>query len=126
MNQDNIVAVVSIAVFVVIVVIFVLKRMKLRRARSWPKEIGKVDATTLKLESTGNNQSKWVAVVSYSYNVQGSAFTGALRRQFLMKGSAEKWVGKYTTGAALTIRYDPANAKDSVLFDDDQSGVGPA
>jgi hypothetical protein len=80
----------------------------------------------VKLESTGNNQSKWIAVVQYSYSVQGAAFTGALRRQFLLKGSAEKWVGKYTTALSLTIRYDPANPRDSALFDDDQSGVGPA
>lgn len=126
MNQNNIVLAISVVVLLAIVVFWVLKRMKLRRARSWPKEMGKVDATTLKLESTGNNQSKWVAVVQYSYSVHGMAFTGALRRQFLLKGSAEKWIGKYTTGLPLIVRYDPANVKDSALFDDDQSGVGPA
>ena len=126
MNQNNIVFVISVAVLAAIVVFWVLKRMKLRRARSWPKEVGKVDATSLKLVSTGNNQSQWAAAVQYSYTVQGAAYSGALRRQFLLKGSAEKWVGKYTTGLPLTIRYDPANSKDSVVFDDDQSSAGAA
>jgi len=126
MNQNNIVLGISIVVLAAIVAFWVLKRMKLRRARSWPKETGKVDATTLKLESTGNNRSACVAVVQYSYSVQGAAFAGALRRQFLLKGSAEKWIGKYTTGLPLTVRNDAANAKDSVLFDDDQSGPGAA
>ncbi len=126
MDQNNIVLAISFVVLAAIVVFWALKRMKLRRARSWPKELGNVDATTLKLESTGNNQSKWFAVVQYSYSLQGASYTGALRRQFVLKGSAEKWVGKYTAGAAVTVRYDPANAKDSVLFDEDQTGAGTA
>ena len=124
MNQNNIVLAISLVVLAVIAVFWVLKRMKLRRALSWPKEVGKVDATTLKIESTGNNQSAWVAVVQYSYSIQGATHNGALRRQFLLKGSAEKWIGNYTTGLPLTVRYDPAHAKDSVVFDEDQSGTG--
>ncbi len=123
MNQNSIVFAISIIVLAAFVVFWVLKRMKLRRARSWPKEVGEVDATTLKLESKGNNQSAWGASVQYSYSVQGAAYAGALRRQFLLKGSAEKWIGKYTTGAAVTVRYDPAKASDSVVFDDDQSSA---
>jgi hypothetical protein len=123
MNQNNVVLAISVVVLAAVVVVWVLRRMKLRRARSWPKEVGKVDATTLKLESIGNNQSNWFAVVQYSYGIQGTAYTGTLRRQFLLKGSAEKWIGIYSAGAAVTVRYDPANSRDSVLFDDDQSSA---
>jgi hypothetical protein len=126
MNQNNIVLAISIAVLAVFVVFWVLKRMKLRRARTWPTEAGRVDSTSLTLETTGNNQRAWVAIVKYSYSVQGAAYTGALRRQFLMKNSADKWIGRYTAGLPLAVRYDPRNAKDSVLFDKEQSVAGVA
>ena len=76
------------------------------------------------METTGNNQHAWVAVVKYSYKVQGTPYTGGLRRQFVLQKSAEKWMGKFTTGAQLTVRYDPNNAKDSAIFEDEQSGAG--
>ncbi len=126
MNQNLIVLTISIAVLAVIAALWARKRRKLKQARSWPIEAGRVDSTSLTMESTGNNQNAWVAVVKYSYTVQGAGFTGKLRKQFVLKGSADKWVGKYITGAPLTVRHDPNNAKDSVVFEDEQSGIGPA
>jgi hypothetical protein len=41
----------------------------------------------------------------------------------MLKGRAEKWTDKFTTGLPLRIRYNPANPKDSVLFEDEQLGM---
>jgi Protein of unknown function (DUF3592) len=126
MNQNNIILAISITFLAVVAVLWVLKRMKLRRARAWPTVAGQVDSTTLNMQTTGNNQKAWVAVVTYSYAVEGATYTGGLRRQFLLKNSADKWIGRYKNGLPLTVRYDPSKAKDSVLFEKEQSGVGAA
>jgi hypothetical protein len=67
--------------------------------------------------------SSYVASVNYSYAVQGEYYSGVLRHNFVLEGRAEKWTGKFTTGLALQIRCNPANPKDSVLFEDEQMGM---
>lgn len=125
-NQQNIVLAISIAVLAVGATLFVLKRIKLRRARSWPTEAGRVESTSVTLETSGsppNMSSAHVARLTYSYSAQGAHYSGVLRRQFVLKGSADKWIGKYASGAPLSIRYNPNNAKDSVLFENENAGA---
>jgi len=125
-NQQNIILAVSIVVLLAAAVIFVLTRLRLRRARTWPTQAGKVESTAVKLETSGsppNMSSAHVATVTYSYAVEGAAYSGTLRRRFVLKGSADKWIGKYSSGSPLTIHYNPANATDSVLFDDEKAGM---
>ena len=116
----------SVAVLGVAAAIWVRKRMKLKRARAWPVEVGRVDSTVVRLEQRGTQQSIYVAAVMYSYTAQGMACSGSLRRQFLLKGSADKWVARYPAGLPVNVRYNPDRAQESVLFDDEQAGAGAA
>jgi hypothetical protein len=124
LNQQNIVLAVILVVLAVAAGLFVRWRIKLRQARTWPTAAGQVDSTLVRLQSTGQNQSKFFAYVQYSYGVQGTAYSGSLNRSFMIKGSADKWVGKYATGQPLKIRYNPKDAKDSMVFEDEQGAAG--
>jgi hypothetical protein len=116
---------ISIAILVAAAALWVLQKRRLRRARGWPTEAGRVEATAIRFETSGappNASSAFVAGLKYSYTVQGVAYSGGLNRRFMLKGRAERWIGRYRDGSPLAIRYNPSNAKDSVLFEDEQSG----
>ena len=123
-NPSNFWLAISVIFLVVLAVLWVLKRIKLRRARTRPAERDRVDSAVLRLESRSPQQSAWVAEVNYSYAVRGTSCSGRLRRQFMRKKSAEKWIGSYRSDLPLTPRYNPAKPRDSVLFDNDQGEKG--
>src|SRR5207302_8318128 len=109
------------------IALWLRQRIRLKHARSWPTETGRVEstATQLKQSSTGPSgatSSSYVASVQYSYIVSEQYYSGVLRHNFMLKGRAEKWTGKFTTGLSLQIRCNPANPNDSVLFEDEQMG----
>ncbi len=122
-NQDYFWFIISIAFLAAVAVLWLLKKRKLRRARTWPTEAGHVDSTGLKLQQTGATSSVWVAEVHYSYTVQGAAYSGKLRRSYLLKNRAEKWMSNYRSEVPLLVRYNPGKAKDSVVFEDEQTWV---
>ena len=104
------------------------QRIRLKHARSWPTESGRVESTAIQLtqSSTGPSgvtTSSYVASVNYSYTVQGEYYSGVLRNNFMLQGRAEAWTSKFTTGLPLQIRCNPANSNDSVLFEDEQVGM---
>ena len=108
--------------------LWIRKRVRLKHARSWPTEDGRVESTAIRLQQSsggkaGTTSSSYIATVTYSYTVQGQSYSGTLRRNFMLKGRAEKWTDKFTTGLPLKIRYNPSNPKDSVLFEDEQAGM---
>ncbi len=111
-----------------IAALWIRQRLRLKHARSWPTQTGRVESTAIQLKQSstgpsGATSSSYVASVQYSYTVQGEYYAGVLRHSFVLKGRAEKWVGKFTTGLPLQIRYNPAHVKDSVLFEDEQVGM---
>lgn len=120
MNSDTVWLVISIGLLAIAAALWVRRRLKLSRARSWPTQTGWVDSTAVRLEQRGNNQSVHVAEVTYSYAVQGETYSGSLRRTFLLKGRADKWVGPYAKGRPLLVRYNPNDLRDSVLFEREQ------
>ncbi len=122
-NEQNITLVISIAVLTAFAVFWVRKRMKLSRARTWPVQAGKVDSTEVRLQSTGDMQSKFFAYVKYSYTVQGTTHSGQMTRTFMLKKSADKWVENYHSGLPVSVRVNPEKFADSVVFDADQSGA---
>ena len=61
--------------------------------------------------------SAYVAGLKYSYSVQGVAYSGGHHRRFMLHKSAMQWIGGYNEGLPLTVRYNPANPKDSKLFE---------
>jgi hypothetical protein len=108
--------------------LWIRQRVRLKHARSWPTETGRVESTVIRLQQAsggqaGTTSSSYIATVVYSYTVQGQPYSGTLRHNFMLKGRAEKWTAKFTTGLPLRIRYNPANPKDSVLFEDEQAGM---
>jgi hypothetical protein len=121
-NQDNIVMAISFILVAAFVVFWLLKRVKLRRAKSWPTEVGRVESTAVVLKSGGGQAgaAAYFAELKYSYTVQGHTYSGGLSRRFILRGRADKWIRRYTTHQPLSIRYNPAKANDSVLFDREQ------
>jgi hypothetical protein len=111
----------SLIVLAAIAVNFLRKRLKLRHARSWPAEGGRVESTVVQLVSRGQQQSIYLAEVRYSYAVADTAHTGRLQRSFLRKASADKWIANFTSGLPLTVRYNPGKADDSVIFEAEQT-----
>jgi hypothetical protein len=124
-RQDVLWLIISLAVLAILAVFWVLKRMKLRRARAWPTLFGRMDSSAVRLHSNGAQPagSKFVAEIKYSYSLQGQRYSGSVRRSFLIKGKADKWIGNYAHGQPLMIRYNPDKPKDSVLFEDEQDGL---
>jgi len=107
---------------------WIRKRIRLKHARSGPTETGRVKSTAIQLKQSatgpsGATTSSYLASVQHSYDVQGQYFSGVLRHNFMLKGRAEKWTDKFTTGLPLQIRCNPADPKDSVLFEDEQVGM---
>jgi hypothetical protein len=122
-DHSNFWLTICIVFLLVLIVIWVRNKIRLRHARIWPVEAGRVDSTVVRLVKTGLNQSNWVAELKYSYTVQGVACSGLVRRSFLIKSRAEKWIGRYAGDVPLTIRYNPAKVQDSVFFEKEQAGA---
>jgi len=120
MNQDKLWLIISVAVLVVLATGWVLKRVKLHHARNWPVGEGQVDATEVRLLDSGVN-SKFIAVVQYSYTVGDTGYRGRLERSFLIQDSADKWTASYPRQRSLVVRYNPRNARDSVLLEREQT-----
>jgi hypothetical protein len=76
----------------------------------------------MRLEQRGDTQSVYVAEVKYSCQHGGQTYPGKLRRTYLLKGRADKWVALYPQGRPLIIRRNPEDPADIVLFEDEQSG----
>ena len=126
MNHIDVwISVFCIVVGVVMVSRWILRRRKYRLAASWPVETGHLESSGVVLSSGGGQPgaAAYFAELRYSYAVQGNRYTGFLRRRFLRKGSAERWVQQFTANDMLTVRYSPEAPGDSVLRQEDQAGV---
>lgn len=119
-DQNSFWLVASIAVLGALAAYWVHSRLRLRRARTWPAGEGRVNSTQLRLQGTGSQQSRWMGEATYSYDVAGVAYSGRLRRSFLLHGSAVKWAEAYSCGRLLVVRYNPKNFRGSVLLESEQ------
>jgi hypothetical protein len=122
-REDAVVSLVSLAVLGFFFVRWLLRRAKLRRARNWPSELGRVQSTSVVLSSGGGQpgSAAFYAEVTYSYVVQGQTCSGVLRRRFLLEGRANKWMDSFAKSEVLTVRYNPQKIEDSVLLESDQA-----
>jgi hypothetical protein len=116
---------ISLGTVVILAVFWVLRRMKLRRARTWPAQLGRLDSTAVRLYSNGGQAagSKFLAELKYSYSAQGQQYSGGLCRSFLLKARANRWIGNYAVGQRIMVRYNPAKPRNSVIFEDEQAGL---
>ena len=102
--------------------------LKRRRARHWPTAVGHVQSTLVRTEERGENMSKRVAYVTYTYQVLGESHSGSFSREFMLDGRAQKWLGGYPIGRALTVRVNPFKPADSLVLEREQTvpGAQPA
>lgn len=114
-----------IPILLIFAVIAVRARIKLKQARSWPMGEGTVESTGIHYESRGGEPGagRHVAAVAYSYSVNGQFYSGAMKREFMILSKAEKWLAGFPTGDHLIVRYNPAKAEASIVFQDEQAGV---
>lgn len=104
---------------------WILQRRKYRLAASWPVQMGHLESSRVVLESGGGQPgaAAYYAELRYSYAVQGTRYSGFVRRRFIRKQSAEGWTRRFTNSDMLTVRYSPNTPADSVLREEDQAGV---
>jgi hypothetical protein len=124
MNSDNIVGFIFIILGAVVAVVWLLQRLKRRRAGRWPTAVGHVQSTLVRTEERGENMSKRVAYVTYSYEVLGESHSGSFTREFMLDGRAQKWIGGYPVGRALTVRVNPFKPADSLVLEREQTALG--
>ena len=121
MNQDQIIFAGSVLVLAVLIVVSLLKRAKQRRAHHWPSVVGHIESTGVTLSSGGGQPgaAAYYAELKYSYKIDGQSYQGALRRRFILKGRADKWIDGFAKSNSLTVRYNRENPGDSLVLDDD-------
>jgi hypothetical protein len=124
MNSDTVVLVICILVLGIIAAIGLFMYLKRRHARRWPTAVGHVQSTLVRLEERGENFSKWVAYVTYTYEVLGQSHSRSFKREFFLDSRAKKWLGGYPVGRALTVRVNPYKPADSMVFWREQTVPG--
>ena len=77
------------------------------------------------LKSDGG-QPAYYAELKYFYTVQGQTYFGGLRRRFILKQRADKWIAGFANSKVLTVRHNPEKAKDSILLESDHIGADSA
>jgi Protein of unknown function (DUF3592) len=126
LNSDNIIGFVFIILGAIIAVVYLFKALKRRRARHWPTAAGHVQSTLVRTEERGENLSKRVAHVTYTYEVLGQSHSSSFSREFMLDFRAQKWVGGYPVGRALTVRVNPYKPADSLVLEREQTTAQPA
>ena len=121
-NQDQVITTISILVLAILTALWLMRRMRLQRARNWPTMQGRVETTSVTLESGGGQpgSAAYYGEVKYSYTVQQQTYFGSARCRFMLKGRANKWIERYSKGNALTVSYNPQKFEDSVLLENDK------
>ena len=61
-----------------------------------------------------------LAVLSYSYSVEGNYYAGFREQAFALDGSAERFLARYPAGMKVLIRYRADDPSRSVLREQDQ------
>lgn len=122
MNQEQFISTIAIIVVAAMTVVWLLRRAKFRRARNWPTANGQTESTSVILKSGGGQPgaAAYFAEVKYSYTVQGHTYYGGLRRRFILRGRADRWIAGYANNNSLIVRYNPNTAADSVLIESDR------
>jgi len=88
----------------------------------WPSTLGTVVATEVQVKRSGHGKSRsthYVPLIAYHYEAGGGQRQGTRIRfgmlGYSLKSNADKVLLPYKVGNPVTVRYNPANAADSVL-----------
>lgn len=118
MNQDQVIFAASVVVLAVLSAVWLRDKAKRQRARNWPTAPGQVESTDLVLTSGGGQPgaAAFYAEVKYVYEVAGETYRGILRRRFILKGRADKWISEIAARNQVTVHYDPETPRDSFVL----------
>lgn len=92
-----------------------------RISEGWPFANGTVEQRYI--DPTGRGE---LAVISYSYSVEGDYYAGFSKQSFVLDGSAQRFIDRYPAGMKVLIRYRPNDPSTSVLRDADQLSLAHA
>ncbi|MEO7548903.1 MAG: DUF3592 domain-containing protein [Ramlibacter sp.] len=92
-------------------------------AQSWPRAIGKVIVSKVGRheDSTGGTRGRRLhrPVIEFAYRVNGKDYRSGQHQLGTTTGGSESWArsinAKYPVGAAVEVRYNPANPDDAAL-----------
>jgi len=90
------------------------RRLMNRSSENWPSVYGTIEQRYIDAEGRSS-----LAVVSYSYAVNGDYFTGFHRQAFPLEELAERFIARYPKDTKVLIRHSPSDSI-SVLRDQDQ------
>jgi hypothetical protein len=96
---------------------------RFKEARSWPRVTGKVIVSKLGLyeDNTGDGSARRShrPVIEFVYRVDGKDYRSRQRQLGTDTGGSKSWAetinAKYPVGAAVEVRYNPANSGDAAL-----------
>lgn len=106
-----------------VLLLWSLKKKRLRTARTWPVRAARIGSTDVRLEARPDGSHMWLAQANYAFELDGETRTGSLRRTFLHESRARQWAGRYPAERAVSIHCNPADPRDSAMFDDEQASV---
>jgi hypothetical protein len=87
--------------------------IKMRQSEGWPVEKGTISSAICPQASYGGP----VAEVAYTYIHKGEYYSGLHTKAFILKGSAEDYVGQIPIGAEIPVRVKPTHPEASVVVE---------
>jgi len=91
----------------------VVRFVKLRQSEAWPVEKGTLLGATCPPSVYGGP----VAEFSYTYIHDGEYYSGIYRKAFILRSSAEDYVGRFPIGAQIPVRVKPTQPEISVVVE---------
>jgi hypothetical protein len=86
--------------------------VRIRQSEGWPVEKGTISSAVCAPASFGQ-----VAELGYTYIHKGEYYSGVHRKAFLLKSSAEAYLGQILVGAEIPVRVKPTQAETSVVVE---------
>lgn len=100
----------------------IVRRLRMRRGRSWPATTASVASTSWSSGVLGCPSAELV----YIFDIRDSTFGGLDDKPFLSPSAAEAYTLRFARGNSLIVRFKPDDPNVSVVLDRDQTEEGPA
>lgn len=115
-------AIIVALVGVVFAIIGFVSRRRAALSQSWPTVSGEVLTSTIvqhhSTDSDGSSSTSFEPLVEYRYTVIGSEMIGkkiAFGANQFDFGTAQRIIGRYPTGSAVQVHYNPDKPTEAVL-----------
>jgi hypothetical protein len=90
-----------------------LRFVNVRRSEKWPVVVGAISSVTCPPAPYGGP----IAAFGYTYIHSGHYYSGQHNKGFLLKSSAEDYVGRFVVGTQIGVRVKPLQPEKSVLVE---------